>query len=343
MTQPAEKRVTWAELFFDLVFVFAVTQVAALLHDDHGWGGVGRALDRVRAGLVGLGRHLDPREHARRRQPAGPHRHLRRRARQPVHGARPHRPVRRARGPLRRQLLGAAAGPRGAGVPRAADARVNAFSVGLFVTGPLLLLGGLLDGGWRIGIWAVAALIDLSVPALVTPARSPSSTSTRRTCPSASGCSSSSRSASRSSSVGVAARGDPLTAARLAAVAAAFVLACGLWWVYFALRRQRGAPRRGDREGADRHHPAGARVRAPAVHRRDRRGRGRPGRGRRTTRPKHLHFDVAALLIGGTALYLALFGYTRWRMFGTLATTRLIAAARDACCCSRSFRSARRW
>src|SRR4051794_16419012 len=40
----AEKRVSWAELFFDLVFVFAVTQVSALLHADHSWAGVGRAL-----------------------------------------------------------------------------------------------------------------------------------------------------------------------------------------------------------------------------------------------------------------------------------------------------------
>jgi low temperature requirement protein LtrA len=39
-----EKRVTWAELFFDLVFVFAVTQVSALLHDQHDWAGLGRAL-----------------------------------------------------------------------------------------------------------------------------------------------------------------------------------------------------------------------------------------------------------------------------------------------------------
>src|SRR5215211_7957715 len=39
-----EKRVTWGELFFDLVFVFAVTQVSALLHQDHTWAGVGRAL-----------------------------------------------------------------------------------------------------------------------------------------------------------------------------------------------------------------------------------------------------------------------------------------------------------
>ena len=35
------KRVSWAELFFDLVFVFAITQLAALLHQDHGWRGIG--------------------------------------------------------------------------------------------------------------------------------------------------------------------------------------------------------------------------------------------------------------------------------------------------------------
>jgi low temperature requirement protein LtrA len=39
-----EKRVTWAELFFDLVFVFAVTQVAGLLAVDHSVEGAGRAL-----------------------------------------------------------------------------------------------------------------------------------------------------------------------------------------------------------------------------------------------------------------------------------------------------------
>jgi low temperature requirement protein LtrA len=39
-----DKRVTWVELFFDLVFVFAVTQVSSLLHADHTWTGVGRAV-----------------------------------------------------------------------------------------------------------------------------------------------------------------------------------------------------------------------------------------------------------------------------------------------------------
>jgi low temperature requirement protein LtrA len=37
------KRVTWAEGFFDLVVVFAVTQVATLLGEHHQWWGLGRA------------------------------------------------------------------------------------------------------------------------------------------------------------------------------------------------------------------------------------------------------------------------------------------------------------
>ena len=37
------KRVTWAEGFFDLVFVLAVTQVATLLGEHHQWWGLGRA------------------------------------------------------------------------------------------------------------------------------------------------------------------------------------------------------------------------------------------------------------------------------------------------------------
>src|SRR5690349_2267344 len=39
-----EKRVAWVELFFDLVFVVAVTQVSGLLHADHSWAGVLRAV-----------------------------------------------------------------------------------------------------------------------------------------------------------------------------------------------------------------------------------------------------------------------------------------------------------
>ena len=40
----AEHQVTPLELFFDLVFVFAITQVTSLLAHDPTWGGVLRGL-----------------------------------------------------------------------------------------------------------------------------------------------------------------------------------------------------------------------------------------------------------------------------------------------------------
>ena len=40
---PEGKHVTWAEGFFDLVVVFAVTQVATLLGEHHQWWGLGQA------------------------------------------------------------------------------------------------------------------------------------------------------------------------------------------------------------------------------------------------------------------------------------------------------------
>jgi low temperature requirement protein LtrA len=43
MTGPAAKRVGFLELFFDLVFVFAITQLVGLLHSDHTAAGWGRA------------------------------------------------------------------------------------------------------------------------------------------------------------------------------------------------------------------------------------------------------------------------------------------------------------
>lgn len=40
---PVAQQVTTLELFFDLVFVFTITQLTATLGHDHGWGGAGRA------------------------------------------------------------------------------------------------------------------------------------------------------------------------------------------------------------------------------------------------------------------------------------------------------------
>src|SRR5919109_1305922 len=44
MTARTEKRVIPLELFFDLVFVFALTQVTALMSDDPTWQGLGRGM-----------------------------------------------------------------------------------------------------------------------------------------------------------------------------------------------------------------------------------------------------------------------------------------------------------
>ncbi|MGH7477157.1 MAG: low temperature requirement protein A [Longimicrobiales bacterium] len=44
IVSPEDQRVTFVELFFDLVFVFAVTQIVNLLHDGVGWGAAAEAL-----------------------------------------------------------------------------------------------------------------------------------------------------------------------------------------------------------------------------------------------------------------------------------------------------------
>ena len=41
---PHDQRVTFIELFFDLVFVFAVTQVVSLLHHGITWTTLGQAV-----------------------------------------------------------------------------------------------------------------------------------------------------------------------------------------------------------------------------------------------------------------------------------------------------------
>ena len=43
-TSPVDQRATFVELFFDLVFVFGVTQIVGLLHHDLSWMGVGHAV-----------------------------------------------------------------------------------------------------------------------------------------------------------------------------------------------------------------------------------------------------------------------------------------------------------
>ncbi|HEX9338196.1 MAG TPA: low temperature requirement protein A, partial [Pseudonocardiaceae bacterium] len=163
--QDAEVRVTWAELFFDLVFVFAVTEVSTLLRGDHTWLGVGHALvvfvpiywvwvgtcvyanthtvttavDRLgifAIGLVGLFMALAV----------------------PVayHGG----GVLFGVSYLAARIVLFALARRGGGVLPVT------YAVALLVSGPLLVIGGFLPATARVLVWTAAAVTDLATPAL---------------------------------------------------------------------------------------------------------------------------------------------------------------------------------
>ena len=322
-TPSAEKRVTWAELFFDLVFVFAITQVSALLHEDHSWAGVGRAavvfvpiywgwvgttifanlrdidhpLDRITIFAVGLCSLLMALA---------------------VVDAYGDRGLLLGAGYMLLRVILAAA------VFRGWRMSPNAFSVGLLLTGPLLVAGGLVDGSARVLLWATAAVIDLAVPAVLRK-RLVRVQFESSHLPERFGLFVIVALGESIVAIGAPASARELEWHHVASVALAFVLACALWWVYFvyAASAMRHALETSSvqtdivREVLSYGHLlllAG--IIALAV-----------GLAEVVGHPSdRLSFDVAALLFGGTALYLATFGYTRYRMFRQWSTTRLGAA-----------------
>lgn len=321
-----EKKVAWSELFFDLVLVFAVTQVSALLHHDHGWGGTGRALIAfVPIYWVWVGNTV----------------------RSNTHDA--DRPSNRLAlfaaglcGLMMALALPEAYGDRGllfagayfcARLLLAVMAHRNRRSLtptpvtlSVLISGPLLLAGGFFDGGARTGLWALAAAVDLAAPRL-----------TRRNMMRLDF--DAGHLAERFGlfvmialgesivAVGVPVATDTsLSSASLVAVAVAFVLVCGLWWVYF--HHAASAVRHGLATAAVRadvarqvlsygHLSLIASIIAVAV-----------GMAEAVDHPgAPLPLGVAALLYGGCALFLATFGYTRWHLFRTWSVSRLVTAA----------------
>ncbi len=321
----AEKRVTWAELLFDLVFVFAITQLSALLHHDHSWAGAGRTLVAfvpIYWLWVGTSVHANTHDVDRVADRLG------------IFGvalcalfmalATPfayedHGVLFAASYLAGRMILAAL-------VFRGARITPNPFSVAVFVSGPLLVAGGFAHGTGRLLLWAVAAAVDLSTPRLLRsrlidlrfdPAHLPERFGLFLII-----------------ALGetIVATGAPATAGRslgvgvMGAVAGAFVLICALWWVYYHF----GA-------SAIQHALTTAEVQSDVVRQVLSYGHlsfiagivsmasaltsviAHPG--------DHLHLDIAALLYGGCALYLATFGYTRWRMFRLWSVYRLTAAA----------------
>ena len=63
-----DERVTTLELFFDLVFVLALTQCTALMAEDPTWEGVGKAMRDPRRAVVVLDRLLVADERRRPRR-----------------------------------------------------------------------------------------------------------------------------------------------------------------------------------------------------------------------------------------------------------------------------------
>jgi low temperature requirement protein LtrA len=320
-----EKRVSWAELFFDLVFVVAVTRVSTLIERDQSLRGLVQALVAfvpIYWLWVGTAIQTNLNDVSR------PALRLKIFA---VALAGVFMALALPEAYAHSGLLFAAAywagrivlGWRilahiGSGIP------ANPYSVSIFATGPLLVVGALLPGEWRLLVWGIAALLDLSSPTLfrrrlLAMHMDPSHL------------------AERFGLLVIIAIGESLVAImtsspehlspiNLIAIALAFVVSVGLWWVYFHFAAD-----------AVRHSLETATVQldiarivlsyghlcfvgaiivmSVGVH------------DIVADPVEHPSWAVVGLLYGGVAFYLATFGLTRWAMFRLISFTRLGAAA----------------
>lgn len=198
------------------------------------------------------------------------------------------------------------------------------FPVGAFVTGPLLVVGALLPSQPRAWLWGLVAVVELAVPFVRRRqvARTPFHVG---------------HLAERYGTFVIIALGETIVATgvaaaeehdqwmALASAALGLAVCCGLWWTYFDLAA--GAIERG---------LAAATVPIEII---------RPvlsyghlafvagiigvaaGIGTAVREPlEPLAIDSAALVFGGTAIFLGAFGFTRWRLLHTLAVPRLTGA-----------------
>jgi low temperature requirement protein LtrA len=316
------RRVTWAELFFDVVFVFVITQVTELLRLDHGpkgllqalvvfvpvyWAWVGisvyadthevdAVVDRLGLLVVGMASMFMalamPGAYRDRGVLLG----------SSYFAARIILALLALRGPFRN-------------VPR------NPYNVALLISGPLMFAGGFVHGPARIAFWFTAGAVDLLAPRLLRKelARIPFDAVH---LPERYGLFFIIALGESVILVGAVAADRPLTPLRLTAVASAYGLAFSLWWIYFHLAAraiQQAMERATIRTEIMRpvltyaHLCLIGSVVAIAV-----------GLAEVVVEPRHrLHADAAGLLAGGTALYLATFSYTRWRMCRRTSWERL--------------------
>lgn len=159
------KRVSWGELFFDLVFVFAVTRISLSVHDDHSAVGLIGALVVfvlvywVWVGVATQGNEFDMDQPRRRLTLFGI----------------------ALCGLVMALSVTSAYADRGlafalsywvarillvVGLLDRSRIRLMPYTVSALVTGPMLVVGALLPATPRLVVWAVAAALDLAMPTL---------------------------------------------------------------------------------------------------------------------------------------------------------------------------------
>lgn len=324
----SEKRVSWAELFFDLVFVVAITTMSTRLGRDHSWAGLLRSLivfvpiywlwvgTSIQANLT------DTTKPALRLRIlavalAGVFMAL---ALPGVYGH--DAMVFAAAYWAGRVVLGA---PLMLRTDRGFTVPLSGYSVSMLLTGPLLVIGAIVPGPAREAVWGAAAVVDLATPTVLRARLQHLHFDAAHL-------------AERfglfvlialGESVVVVATPAPLAelgVGRACATAAAFALSCGLWWVYFHFAAD-----------AMRHSLATAKVQLDITRLVLSYGHlsfiaaiivvAAGLRAAIVAPAQDLTWSVTGLLFGGVALYLATFGFTRWAMFRLVSYTRLTTAA----------------
>lgn len=327
--EPREQKVTWAELFFDVVWVFAVTQLAGALAHAHGPGGVakslllvvplwwcwfgatvlgntaGDAVDGMRSRavlftLAGCGLAMSagiPRAYA------------------DGHGAALLFAVAYC---ALRLVLWAEMRTR----PALAGVRWNPFGVVVVLCGPLYLAGAAVDGPARVTAWACAAALEVGTWLVLSEKLARIRFETAH-LPERFGLFLIIALGESIMAVGTQASEQPIVGSRLAAMGVGFVLIVLLWWTYFHFGASAA------RHGLETH-PKQARIVREvftychgayvvsivlvAV-----------GLKKVMAHPLDAPEGAPALLLApGVALFLLTFCYSRWRMFGAAGVIRFV-------------------
>ncbi|NUU22087.1 MAG: low temperature requirement protein A [Streptomycetaceae bacterium] len=235
-----EQRVTWGELFFDVVWVFAVTQLADTLAHAHGWGGVAKSLLLLAplwwcwVGATVLGNTAgDAVDSARERivlfalagcglvMSVG----IPRAYDGGDHGGAVLFTVAYC---VLRGLLWAALRKR----PAFAGHQWNPFTASLVIAGPLFVVGAVLDDQARVALWATAAAVEVGAWMLLSERLAQVRFETAH-LPERFGLFLIIALGETVMAVGTQASARPFTAEVLASLGVGFVLIVLLWWTYF--------------------------------------------------------------------------------------------------------------